>query len=204
MLRTAALLVTLTLGLSACSAVTGRPLVTWTDDKGITARVKTRLVSVDVKSLSRVDVDTYESTVYLSGSVDSAETKTSTEAAAQAVEGVRQVVSHLVVRDPTRAAARESDAPSALPVAVVRTHIPAPLVGVTRLEGNRAYDRANRHVATIYSVPMGELGHVEADHFAAARPVSRLTVHAMAADANLPAPHYLLVLWHEPESMPAR
>jgi hypothetical protein len=30
--------VTLALGLSACSAITGRPFVEWSDDKAITAR----------------------------------------------------------------------------------------------------------------------------------------------------------------------
>jgi hypothetical protein len=35
---TAVLLVTLALGLSACSAITGRPFVEWSDDKALTAR----------------------------------------------------------------------------------------------------------------------------------------------------------------------
>src|SRR5712691_1015994 len=117
MLRTAVLVVTLALGLSACSALTGRPFIEWTDDKAITARVKTRLIAVSLKNLSRVDVDTNEGVVYLTGIVDSAETKARTEAAAVAVEGVRHVVSHLVARE--RESGQAAVAPSALPAATM-------------------------------------------------------------------------------------
>jgi len=202
MLRTAVFVVTLALGLNACSALTGRPFIEWTDDKAITARVKTRLVAVSLKNLSRVDVDTNEGVVYLTGIVDSAETKARTEAAAVAVEGVRRVVSHLVARE--RGAGRESAAPSALPAASMARPVPAPLVGVTRLEGQRAYDQAGRHVATVYTVPMEDLAHSGKERFAASRPVDHVTVHAMPADRSVPTPHYLLVLWHVPEPTPAR
>ena len=200
MLRTVALLATLALGLSACSALTGRPFIEWTDDKAITARVKTRLLEVSVKNLSRVHVDTYESVVYLSGIVDSAEIKARTEAAATAVAGVRQVVSNLVAREP----GRDVVAPSALPAAAMPRPVPAPLVGVARLEGNRAYDQAGRHIATVYTVPTSDLARAGAERFVASRPVDHVTVHAMAPDATVPTPHYLLVLWHVPEPKAAR
>jgi hypothetical protein len=181
--------------------LTGRPFIQWTDDKTTTGRVKARLVAVTLKNLTSVDVDTYEGVVYLSGIVDTAETKLRTEAAATAVEGVRQVVSNLVVRETGRAAA---EAPSALPAAALSRPIPAPLVGVVRLEGHRAYDRAGRHVATIYMVPISDLAHSGAERFNPSRPIDHVTVHAMAADSDVPTPHYLLVLWHVPESKPAR
>jgi hypothetical protein len=140
--------------------------------------------------------------VYLSGIVDSAETKARTEAAATAVEGVRQVVSNLVARDP----ARDGDgvAPSALPAAAMARPVPAPLVGVVRLEGSLAYDQAGRHVATVYTVPITDLAHTSAERFGASRPVDHVTIHAMPADSSVPTPHYLLVLWHVPELEPAR
>jgi hypothetical protein len=201
--RTVVLLVTLALASGGCGALTGRPFITWSDDAGITARVKARLLSVSLKTLSRVDVDTYDGVVYLSGIVDSADRKARMEAAASAVEGVRQVVSNLVTRESTRAASRAAaDAPSALPAATMTTTIPAPLVGVVRLEGHRAYDGANRQIATVFTVPMGELGHADAERFAAAHPVVRVTVHAMGADSMLPTAHYLLVLWHVPPELP--
>lgn len=98
----------------------------------------------------------------------------------------------------------ESDevVPSALPSAAVSRPVPAALVGIARLEGTRAYDHAGRHVATVYTVPMGDLAHASAQRFEASRPVDHVTVHAMTADAQVPAPHYLLVLWHVPEPSP--
>jgi hypothetical protein len=81
--------------------------------------------------------------------------------------------------------------------------VPAPLVGVARLEGTRAYDHAGRHVATVHTVPMNDLAHSAAERFDASRPVDHVTIHAMPADQSVPAPHYLLVLWHVP-APPAR
>jgi hypothetical protein len=193
--RTVALLVALTLGVSGCSALTGRPFIQWTDDKAIHARVKARLILVSLKHLSRIHVDIYDSVVYLSGSVDTPEAKERAEGAAMAVEGVRQVVSNLVAKGEGA-----DDAPAALPsAAVLERPVPAALVGVVRLEGRRAYDRAGRHVATVYTVPMSDLAQSSAERFSATRPVDHVTVHAMSADVHVPTPHYLLVLWHVPE-----
>jgi hypothetical protein len=194
MLRTAALLVALALGLSGCSALTGRPFVQWTDDKAIQTRVKARLMAVSLKNLGRIHVDVYDGVTYLSGIVESAEAKMRAESAATAVEGVRHVVSNVVARH-----GGEEVVPSALPAATTARPVPAVLAGVARLEGPRAYDRAGRHIATVYTVAMSELAHTSAQRFAAARPVDHVTVHAMNADAHVPTPHYLLVLWHVPE-----
>jgi len=186
----------LALVLSGCSAVTGRPFATWTDDKSLNAHVKSAIVAVSFKSITRVDVDVYEGTVYLSGRVDDADTKARTEAAAARVDGVRQVVSHLIVREHRRDAVM----PSALPraVAVAERPVPAPLVGVVRLEGDHAFDRGGRHVATVHVVPMNDLAHTVAERFEAPRGVSHVTIHAMEADTHVPVPHYLVVLWHDP------
>ena len=198
MRRTAALLVTLPLLLGGCGWLTGRPFVQWSDDKAIHARVKTRLGAVSLKHLGRINVDIYDGVAYLSGIVDTPEAKTRAESAAMAVQGVRYVVSNLVARHDS-----EDGGPSALPAAVVSPVIPAALVGIVRLEGPHAYDRAGRHVATVYTVPMNELAHASAQRFAASQPVDHVTVHAMGADAHVPAPHYLLVLWHIPEPTPS-
>jgi hyperosmotically inducible periplasmic protein len=191
MKRTVVLVLTLAIAMGGCSALTGRPFVQWTDDRAVTARVKTRLLAVQLSTVSRVHVDTYEGVVYLTGAVDSAETKTRTEAAVMAVEGVRHVVSHLITADSGR-----DVAPSALPAAALTRPVPAPLTGVARLDGHRAYDDGGRHVATVYRVPMETLAHDAAQRFDAARAVDHVTVHAMAADAGMTTPHYLVVLWH--------
>lgn len=202
MMRAVALFVALALGASGCTAITGRPFVQWTDDKAITARVKTRLIEVNFRNLSRINVDTYESVVYLSGSTRTIEGKTRAEAAARAVEGVRHVVSNLVAREVADGAAI-----AALPAAVAldARPIPSVLVGVTRLEGTSAFDDSGRLLATVYAVPMGDLAHADHERFAAPQPVDHVTVHAMAPNAQVPTPHYLLVLWHVRDSRtPAR
>jgi len=201
-MRPNVLLVALTLAVSGCSALTGRPFIQWSDDKAITARVKARLIETNFRNLSRINVDTHDGIVYLSGSTRTPEGKARAEAAARVVEGVRNVVSNLVAR---RAPA--GDAPSALPAAVATDTrpIPAALVGVARLEGTSAYDAAGRLVATVYTVPMAELAHSERERFSAPRPIQHVTIHAMGGDSNVPMPHYLLVLWHVPEAKtPAR
>jgi hypothetical protein len=198
MRRTVALLVLLPLLLGGCGWLTGRPFIQWSDDKAIQARVKTRLAGVSLKNLGRVHVDVYDGVAYLTGSVDTIDAKERAEAAAMAVQGVRQVVSNLVAR-----ANGDDAAGSALPAATASRPIPAPLAGVARLEGGRAYDHAGRHVATVYTVPMTDLAHASAERFNAALPVDHVTVHAMSADTHVPAPHYLLVLWHVPEPKPA-
>ena len=185
--------------MSGCSALTGRPFIQWSDDKAIQTRVKTRLATVSLKHLSRVNVDVYDGTVYLTGIVDSAEARQRAEAAATAVEGVRQVVSHLI--------ATHGDAepvPSALPRDVVAPPVPEPLIGIAKLEGTRAYDSAGRHVATVHAVPMSELAHAVAERFSAAGPIEHVTIHAMTATAEMPVPHYLIVLWHvsDPQAAP--
>jgi hypothetical protein len=83
------------LATSGCSALTGRPLETWAQDRSMTARVKARLASMDAGTLTRIHVDTYENIVYLTGGVTSTDMKRRAEAAARGVPGVEQVVNNL-------------------------------------------------------------------------------------------------------------
>ncbi|HYE91465.1 MAG TPA: hypothetical protein VEA38_10625, partial [Terriglobales bacterium] len=119
------------------------------------------------------------------------------EEAARAVEGVTKVVSNLAVGarggDP-------SSSPAALPIAALERPVPAVLAGIARLDGPRALDEAGRHVATVHTVPMAELAQAHATRFDAAEPVLHVTVHAVDADAHVPMPHYLVVLWHVREA----
>jgi hypothetical protein len=47
---------------------------------------------------------------------------------------------------------------------------------------------------------MGDLAHADAERFGAAGPIRHVTIHAMPANAQVPAAHYLIVLWHVPDS----
>jgi hyperosmotically inducible periplasmic protein len=198
MLRTAVLVLALASALTGCSAITGRPFAQWGDDSALTARVKTRLVAVDMRALTRVNVDTVDGIVYLSGIVRGPNTKLRLEDEARSVEGVKQVISHLTARG-----GGDERSPSALPAAVVERPVPSALDGIARLEGTRGYDEGGRHIATVHVVPMIDLAHARGERFEASQPVSHVTVHAVGADTHVPLAHYLVVLWHAP-APPAR
>jgi len=52
----------------------------------------------------------------------------------------------------------------------------------------------------VHTVPMAELAQAHATRFDASEPVVHVTVHAVDADAHVPLPHYLVVLWHVREA----
>jgi len=83
---------------SGCRAMTGKTLGENVDDAGITASVKTKLVADKAANLTRVDVDTNNGTVYLNGTVDSAEQKARAEQLAWQAKGVKSVVNNLQVQ----------------------------------------------------------------------------------------------------------
>jgi len=80
-----------------CRSLTGSGPSTSADDATITASVKTKLVADKAANLTRVDVDTNDRTVYLNGTVDSAEQKARAEHLAWQAQGVKSVVNNLHV-----------------------------------------------------------------------------------------------------------
>lgn len=92
------LLVILLVVAAGCRSMTGRSTGQYVDDKTITAEVKTKLAAEKLGTLTRVDVDTNEGTVYLTGTVDSLDIKQRATEIAQQVAGVRQVVNNLQVQ----------------------------------------------------------------------------------------------------------
>ena len=96
MTRTLALLVAVLIAGAACQTTTGRTAGQWAEDKATTARVKTALGATKVTTLTRVDVDTVDGTVYLRGKVESADVKERAGDVAASVVG-RRVVNDLIV-----------------------------------------------------------------------------------------------------------
>lgn len=80
---------------TGCRAMTGKTLGENVDDAGITASVKAKLVADKAANLTRVDVDTNNGTVYLNGTVDTAEQKARAEQLAWQAKGVKSVVNNL-------------------------------------------------------------------------------------------------------------
>jgi hyperosmotically inducible protein len=80
---------------AGCTSTTGKSTGTTIDDATITASVKSKLVADKASNLTRVDVDTNNGTVYLNGTVDSAEQKSKAEQLAWQASGVKTVVNNL-------------------------------------------------------------------------------------------------------------
>lgn len=83
--------------LAGCRSLTGQGKSANVDDATITASVKSKLVAERAANLTRVDVDTNSRTVYLNGTVDSAEQKARAEQLAWRAQGVKSVVNNLHV-----------------------------------------------------------------------------------------------------------
>ena len=96
--RTLAVLLVIVAAAVSCRSVTGKSAGNSVDDATITASVKTKLVADRASNLTRVDVDTNNGTVYLNGTVDSAEQKTRAERLAWQAQGVKSVVNNLQIQ----------------------------------------------------------------------------------------------------------
>ena len=96
--RTIALMIVLVAVVAGCQSATGKTAGTNIDDATITASVKSKLVADKASNLTRVDVDTNNGTVYLNGTVESAEQKSRAEQLAWQASGVKTVVNNLQVQ----------------------------------------------------------------------------------------------------------
>ena len=83
--------------MTGCQAMTGQTMGENIDDSYITGAVKTQLASDKLVSLTRVEVETNNGIVYLTGQVQTAEQKSHIGSLASQVKGVKQVVNNLQV-----------------------------------------------------------------------------------------------------------
>jgi len=197
---------------TGCGALTGRPLETWAQDRGVTARVKARLAAEDAGTLTRIHVDTYESIVYLTGGVTSTAMKRRAEEIAREVAGVEQVVNNLHRQGGQALVAADSDVAASPPTGGARR--PAlprggnhPILerfrhlGRAELETGTPgwtryalFDAGGRRVATLYSLAAGELArNGAADELAADGPIDHVSIYRHGTPGSV---LYDLVLWH--------
>jgi len=83
--------------MTGCQAMTGQTMGETIDDSYITGAVKTQLASDKLVSLTRVEVETNNGVVYLTGQVQTAEQKSHVGSVASQVKGVKRVVNNLQV-----------------------------------------------------------------------------------------------------------
>jgi hyperosmotically inducible periplasmic protein len=95
-IRVAVLLVLF--ALAGCQAMTGRTAGRNIDDLTITASVKARLVADKLSNFTRIDVDTVNAVVSLTGLVESDFEKRRAEDIASLVNGVEKIINDLQVR----------------------------------------------------------------------------------------------------------
>jgi hyperosmotically inducible protein len=84
--------------LSGCTSMTGQTAGHYVDDSTITASVKAKLVAEKTANLTRIDVDTTNQVVTLSGIVASADDKARAEQLARQIGGVKSVKNNLQVQ----------------------------------------------------------------------------------------------------------
>jgi hyperosmotically inducible protein len=97
MIRIAVLLVVI-FALAGCQATAGRTAGRNIDDLTITASVKARLVPDKLSNFTRIDVDTVNASVSLTGLVQSDYEKRRAEDIASLVDGVKRIVNDLQVQ----------------------------------------------------------------------------------------------------------
>jgi osmotically-inducible protein OsmY len=93
-----ALFMLLTAVLAACTSMTGKTAGQNVDDATITSEVKAKLAAEKAATLTKIDVDTDRGTVYLTGTVDTAEMRARAEQVARSVKHVAGVVNNLTVK----------------------------------------------------------------------------------------------------------
>lgn len=190
-------LVLLVAASTGCS-LAGRTLGTYVDDQTVTAAVKMGLARKEPRTVTRVNVDTFEGTVYLTGEVASAIQKSDAEIAAWKVEGVTQVVNDLTVHGERTGAPAVSASPP-LPASSLLGRIP----GIARMDlpladgGALAYDGTGGIVATVYRRPAKDVAQ---NGFEASgptiRPIDHVSVYGVPAEAGLPEAQLYIVFWH--------
>lgn len=92
------LMLALLLSVAGCTSMTGETAGQYVDDSTITATVKSKLVAEKAANFTRVNVDTTNKVVSLSGIVESPDQKNRAEQLAMQVGGVRRVQNNLQIQ----------------------------------------------------------------------------------------------------------
>jgi hypothetical protein len=177
-------------------ALGGRSWGGYFDDKALTGAVKTRLAFAVPKSLTHVNVDAFEGTVYLTGEVDTPQQKSDAEIAAWKIQDVQQVVNDLRVRGKRAVSASP-------PIADVPAPLQERLPGIVRLDPASpggpalAYDGSGALVATVYVRSLREVVTNGIDSIdAPVKPIDHVSIYPVLPGGAQPEALVQIVLWH--------
>jgi len=92
------LTLSIVVGFAGCQATTGKTASQTMNDASVTAAVQTKLTTDRMANFTRVDVDTEQGIVQLSGVVQTSEQRTRAEELTKQVNGVKRVHNNLQVR----------------------------------------------------------------------------------------------------------
>lgn len=226
--RSIAVLLALLFIVAGCRTMTGRTAGEWIDDKQLTAKVKTAIATAKVGTLTRVDVDTHDGIVYLTGTVDNEHALNDILRAARSVPEVRRVVSQLAVAPATGTPPPAS--PRTEPAGATQTTVaPSPRTAMTpappqmasaappitaltfsRMEAENAagkqrfaaYDNGGNRVATLYVIPASDLRQdAIASLDAGERRIDHVSIYPHPGSDGM---QYHVVLWHVDRSEASR
>ena len=96
-LKVSSILLAILLILNGCTSMTGQSAGEYIDDTSITASVKAKLVAEKAANFTRIDVDTTNQVVTLSGIVQSVGEKVRAEELARQAGGVKSVNNNLQI-----------------------------------------------------------------------------------------------------------
>ncbi|HXV79656.1 MAG TPA: BON domain-containing protein [Candidatus Binatia bacterium] len=97
-LKLSSIVLAILLVLSGCTSMTGQTAGELVDDSTITASVKAKLTAETASNFTRIDVDTTNQVVTLTGVVPSAAEKARAEQLARQVGGVKSVRNNLQIQ----------------------------------------------------------------------------------------------------------
>ena len=199
MIRGRTVVLALLIAASSGCSLAGRTLGTYVDDQTVTGAVKMSLARKEPRTVTRVNVDTFDGTVYLSGEVNDDIQKSDAEIAAWKVDGVTQVVNDLKVRGKQSGAEVVSASPSMQPSGPPLDRLP----GIARMDpplahgGALAYDSAGAIVATVFRRPAKEIAQNGFDSSGVTvKPIDHVSVYGVPAEAGLPEAQMYIVFWH--------
>lgn len=227
-MRSIAVLAALLFIVAGCRTMTGRTAGEWIDDKQVTAKVKTAIATAKVGTLTRVDVDTHDGVVYLTGTVEDEQSLNDILRAARSVPEVRRVVSQLALAPATRTpppASPRTDSAGATPTTAApppRTAMapspqqmasatpPITALKFSRMEAENAageqrfaaYDDRGQRVATLYVIPSSNFQQdAIANLDAGERRIDHVSIYPHAGSDGM---QYHVVLWHVDRSEASR